>query len=216
MKRNLKGLGLALVALLAMSASVSQSAQAAPGKLTAATYPATLTGTGIFSHKFEFESFKLSAECSTSKFAGQVNSPGSSTVTLTPTYESCKAFGLAATIDTSGCDYVFHIGETYALGEYHVPFDIECSGVNLIKITAGVIGNKCEIQIGTQTGLFAGQIANTVSDLEFLANHVPFITYKVTKDEGTCPLSKAGTTFFDGSYSGWMTLSGSSSLGVTD
>jgi len=219
MTRKLKALGLAMVAVFAMSAIAAQGAQAAtPGLLTAASYPATLTGTNTAGniHKFELTALKLSTECTTAKFAGSLASPGSSTITVAPTYEGCKAFGLSATIDTTGCHYLIHIGETLTPGgNYGGTIDAECSGTNLIRITAGIIGNKCEVTVASQTGLSKGEGIAGASDIEVKAT-VTGIKYTVTKDEGTCPLSKVGETFSDGDYNGNVTVTGSSALSLSD
>ena len=210
-RRTFKFFGFNGLATLAICFLATQAAYGAvPGTLTAESYPATLTGTQLNTHKLEFTALSLWAECEVAKLAGTLASPGSSTVTLHPSYEKCKAFGLNATIDTEGCDYVAHIGETSGSGAPYIgSTDLECSGASVIQITAGIVGNKCEMQIGTQTG-FNGEVVNKVGpprDLELRAN-LTGLAYKVTKDEGTCPLSKVGETFKDGDYKGNSTLTG--------
>jgi len=139
-------------------------------------------------------------------------------VTLHPSYEKCKAFGLTATVDTEGCDYLVHVGEAPSPGSSYLgSTDIECAGANLIRITAGIIGNRCEVQIGSQTGLVSEVVnkAGPPKDVELRAN-ITGITYKITKDEGTCPLSLAGQTFSGGDYKGNTTLVGSSAIFISD
>jgi len=211
--------GLAMLAVVAMSSFAVQGAQAAtPGILTSNSYPTALSGEQLGIHKFELTSLKLSSECEVAKFSGAVASPGSSTVTVTPLYEKCKAFGLAATIDTAECDYMIHIGETLTPnGNYGGTIDVECATGNVIKITAGIVGNRCEVQVGTQTNLSKGEGVNAGagSDVEIRAT-VTGIKYTVTKDEGTCPLSKVGSTFTDGDYNGNVTLTGGAAIGISD
>jgi len=219
MKRRLKGLGLAMLVVFAMGSVAAQGAQAADGLATAESYPATFIGTPLQTTLFALTGFGLTTECEITKFAGSLSSPGSSTVTVTPSFEKCKAFGLTATVDIEGCDFVIHIGETLTVGgNYGGTLDIECPGSNAIKVTAGIVGNKCELQIGTQTGLKSGEGFNTAGspkDGDIILNGTG-LTYKVSKDEGTCPLSKVGQTFHDGDYTGKGTVSSAVGLFVSD
>lgn len=220
MTRKLKALGLAMIAVFAMGALAAQGAQAAtPGTLTASSYPAPLTGHSTGIHKFELKALGLSTECETAKFTGELTA-ASPTITVTPVYEKCKAFGLASTIDHEGCQYLIHITETLPSSTtYDGDIDVVCPAGQVIKITAGIIGNKCEVQVGGQTGLTTLTGNNTPAaggnpdDVDLTA-HVTGITYKVTKDEGTCPLSKVGETFKDGVYSGQVTVT-ANPIGLT-
>jgi len=218
MKRRLKGLGLAMLAVLAMGSVAAQGAQGAtPGLLTAEAYPATLSGTQLNTHIFTLTGLGTAFECEVTKLSGSLASPGSSTVTVTPTYEKCKWFGQSLTYDVEGCDFLIHIGETSG-SNYSGTTDIVCPVGKVIKLTSGIVGNRCEIQIGPQTGL--GKVeginkAGPPKDVE-LKLSLTGITYKVTKDEGVCALSKVGETFKDGDYSGNVTLTGSSGLSISD
>lgn len=218
MKRRLKGLGLAVLAVFAMGAVAAQGAQAAtPGVLTAEAYPATLTGTQLNTHLVTFTGPGTTFECEITKLSGTLSSPGSSTITVTPTYEKCKWFGMTLTYDVEGCDYLIHVGETSG-SNYNGTTDIVCPVGKVIKLTSGIVGNRCEIQIGPQTGLSKVESINKTGppkDVE-LKLTLTGITYKVTKDEGTCLLSKVGETFKDGDYSGNVTLTGSSGLFISD
>jgi len=220
MTRKLKAFELVALAVFAMSTVAAGGAQAAtPGVLTAETYPATLSGTQVGSSKFELTGLKLSIECEIAKLAGSLANPGSSTITASPTFEKCKAFGLTSTIDTEGCDVLVHIGETLTVGgNYGGTVDLECPEGKAIKVTSGIVGNKCEIQFGTQTGLSKGEGINKAGppkDIEVNINATG-VTYKITKDEGTCPLSGLGKTFSDGDYVGTGTVVGSSGLFISD
>jgi len=205
-----------MLAVFAMGSVAAQGAQGANGTLTAAAYPAALTGTQIGAHKWEFTSLKQSAECEVAHFVGNLAAPGSSTVTLTPTYEKCIAFGLKATIDMEGCDYLIHFTNTLTPGgNYDGSLDIVCPPEKKIKITAGIVGNRCEVGIEPKTDLTTLEGVNKVGDVEIKAK-ITEITYIVTKDEGTCPLSLVGKTFHDGDYTGNVTLTGSSGLSISD
>ena len=214
MKRKFKVLGVSLLAVFAMSTVAAQGAQGAG--LTAESYPATLSGSQISTNVFKFTALGLQAECEVGKSSGSLASPGSLTITLSLFNEKCKAFGLASTIETEGCHFTTHI--SFIPPSIRFSLDIECIAGKLIKFLAGIIGNRCEIQIGTQTGLSGGEAFNKAGppkDVELKTN-ITGITYKVTKDEGTCPLSKVGETFKDGDFTGNVTLTGSSGLFVSE
>jgi len=223
MRQKLRVLEFLTFAIMTLTAVAAQPAPAAAsGLLTAEVYPATVTGTQLNIQRSEFTSWGSPTQCEVSKFSGELTSPGSSTLTVHPTYENCIGFGfgIAITIDTEGCNYVIHIGETVTPGgNYTGSTDVECSAGKVIKLTAGFIGNKCEVQIGTQTGLNTIELVNKVGspkDVEIKTN-IAGITYKVTKDEGACPLSNVGETRYDLDYMGNnVTFASSSGLSVTD
>jgi hypothetical protein len=109
MTRNLKALGLALFAMLALAAS---EASAAP-KLTSANgeYPMTIEGSQSTNIVFTLPGNRK-FECTTAKVAGTIASKAeaeTSQVNLTPTYEGCTATILGnvdpATVTMNGCFY---------------------------------------------------------------------------------------------------------------
>ncbi|HST69684.1 MAG TPA: hypothetical protein VLI94_08525, partial [Solirubrobacterales bacterium] len=75
----------------------------------AGTYPATLHASSALGNEV------LKTEAGTVECSGSHHdelSEASTTLSLNPTYTSCKAFGFAtATVTTSGCAYVLHLGE---------------------------------------------------------------------------------------------------------
>lgn len=163
MIRNLKTLGLALMAVFAMSALAASSASAqTAGHITGSTHEFTLLG---------FESGAV-AENSLTAFGNQTRCPGSTytghkvmthaettavppkthqpitsgetTVTLTPHYnqENCVSITpestLSSTVDMNGCDYVLHSGVTTGevAGTYGVTADVVCPTGQHILVTA--------------------------------------------------------------------------------
>src|SRR3982750_3566586 len=119
MTRNLKALGLALVAVFAMTAVLSSAAQAQI-KVTTGVSPAWLTGeavnhTGIASAKTH--TFTLTGgqvlTCTEPKFHATVKN-GDTSITIVPTYNNCDAkIGVEVfktTVTMNDCDYVFHGG----------------------------------------------------------------------------------------------------------
>jgi len=215
MVRKLKALGLALVAVLAMSAVVASAANAGSLYNTNGTYPVTLHGEqeAEKTHVFTLtDNSNLTTTCTTATFAGTLSGT-SSTATIHPTYGkatgagNCTAFGLSAEITTTGCDYVFHIGNTITSGVYDGTVDIVCSGTNKIIIVAG----SCEVQVGSQNGLATvtgNNVAGSNPDDVTITAEVEGIDYTVTKDGFLCPLSGTGN-FTEGDYTGATTVKGS-------
>jgi hypothetical protein len=148
MIRNLKALGLALVAVFAMS-GVAVSAASAQGKFTS-DGPVALTGTETGGENANaWTMFGLKTQCPGSTYTGgkvlthaETTGPppkthelipnGSATATITPHYKqanhNCKVNGVfPATIHMNGCDYVVHLGATKpGIDTYAVTFDIVC------------------------------------------------------------------------------------------
>lgn len=107
MTRKLKSVGIAMVAILAMSAVVVAAAQAA-------TFTSTKAG-AISSEQTTKHEIKTKAgtiKCSSVTFSG-VAALSSSTQTLTPTYSGCLLGGvLEVTVTMNGCDYLMNASGT--------------------------------------------------------------------------------------------------------
>ena len=173
MNRKLKTLGLAVVAVLAMSAVVATAAQA---QFTASSYPTAATATSPKGND-DFKTEAGSVECK-GHFAVAALTEASNTVTVTPTYSECIAFFFSATVHMNGCDYVFHNN-----GEV----DLECPEGAAVTITAG----PCEVDIPPQTGLKSVAFTNDATDIT-VKSTTKGITYNVTKDGFLCPFSGTG------------------------
>jgi hypothetical protein len=153
MIRNLRVLGLALVAVCAFAAVSASSASAITHKLTCAEATCIITGEQVGNvHAFGTKSSSLEVSCTGAKFGPTTISSGATSITIGPlTYSGCTALGFAATVDTTGCNYVLK-GETDSFtntagaseGE-KATVAVDCTGTNVIKITA-VLG--CTISIG--------------------------------------------------------------------
>jgi hypothetical protein len=132
MTRNLKVLGLALMAAFAMSAVVASAASAQTiGKFTSDGTHFFLTGTELAGgNKLEYPGLPPIA-CPESHFHGgkldttvtpTKHSPltsGDSSVTIKPTYTNCKVGIFPATVKMTGCDFDFKLGETTPSGTAH-------------------------------------------------------------------------------------------------
>jgi hypothetical protein len=227
MTRNLKTLGLALVAAMAMTALTASAANA---QFEADKVPVTLTAGQTTQHVFETAEGDVT--CTTAEFHGEQNETPVTEVTITPVYTDCEAAGLEAEITGFGhygesegpetvanpCDYVFHADGTVDLvcgedphdGEGHVVID-----------TAG----GCDITIPEQTELATVTYENegvshkveeeTIStpdtDDVLVTADVEDISYENTGHTFLCTL--AGITHYDemthdGTYDGASTLIG--------
>lgn len=133
--RNLRIMGLALVAIFAFGA-VAASGAMAEGQLTS-DGPFYLTGTDKGHNGLRYPG-EPELECPESHYVGEEvggSGPlqsGATSLTVTATYTNCVAGGLPATVTNMGekgtCDYVFHAGETISENEVEMTADLKCAG----------------------------------------------------------------------------------------
>jgi len=206
MIRSLKSLGLALVAVLAMSAVVASAAQATP-QYTGSAYPVNGTGTNAVGNE-TFTTPGGTVQCD-SHFSGSLAEP-SSTLTVTPKYTNCKAFSfLNATVDMMGCDYLFHAGASLGEGKYSHTVDVVCEeGEGPITITAGT----CKADVSSQSGLGTVTTTNLGDGTVTVQPNVSEITLNVTEDGFGCPFPGKG--HYKGTYHGDVVLKNSETGGT--
>lgn len=205
--RNLKRLGIAFVAVFAMSAVVASAAQAVNYTSTDGNYPTTVAGNQEGTH--EFKAGIRTVTCSTAQFEGTATA-ASSTLTITPTYTNCLATGsLPVTVAMNGCDYLFHATSTTASTT-----DIVCPVGNKIVVniyaSAAAHGEGkapvCKINIGGQTGLTGlateNQGSGTTASVKTTAN----IANIAVTIEGSALVCGTGAT---ATYKGVTPISGS-------
>lgn len=202
---NLKSLGLALVAVLAVTAVVASAAQATP-EFTASAYPSTGTG----SNEAGGETFTTEAgtvRCD-SHFEGQLTE-ADSTLKVSPTYTDCAAFGfLNAVVDTEECSYVFHATEKVEAGVYNSHVDVSCPEGQSIKISGGT----CKAKIESQEGLTTVKTTNVIGDITVQPN-VPNIALIVTQDGIGCAFKGIGPK--TGSYHGDLVFSNTGEAAIS-
>ena len=205
MKRNLKALGLALIAVFAMSALVSSAAQAEI-TLTAESYPATLTGTKITNaehpnHIFTYGAFGT-FECAKATFHGTLKEANQKSITITPTYSECKAFGLPATMTMNSCTFVYHNETTdisCATEPKHIVIDIYASAA---KHAANE--KLCELTIGAQVNLEKNIYSNTAgtpNDVDVTSSVTEIAAKRIGGSALLCGPAEA-----KGTYKGLTTL----------
>lgn len=219
MIRNLKGLGVILVAMLALTAVLASAAQAVP-EITCSSYPCkgtgsntvggeTLTtpgGTVQCNSHIEWEKYRTAT--------GESLPAGAPTATTTVNFFNCTAFGfLSATVNMEGCDYEGHVRERMwpFTGKYRIEKVFNCPAAKKKRITAGT----CEVDVEPQNlgkGVTTTNNANGTINVEY---NMTGITMNVTKDGFGCPFS--GTGHVTGSYHGEVTISrvGGGSISVS-
>jgi hypothetical protein len=211
MIRNLKTLGLALVAVFALSAVAASAASAQQGKFTS-DGPVTLTGTENAAGPNAFTAFGLKVECPGSTYTGHkynqtphvfIPNNNSTTATITPHYKQVAANGDAncratpgnfpVTVHMNGCDYVIHLGvTTEPPNTYGVLYDIVCPPNQEITLTAWTTDTLhttgdapfCVIHIPPQVNLAGGHVRDTTDGTLDLNGTVTGITATRTNNTG--------------------------------
>jgi hypothetical protein len=213
MTRNLKILGLALAAVLAMTAVMASAAQAT--KFHATKYPVKLTAIeDTQDHVFKAGGGQVT--CNTTDFTGTATED-SSTQTINATYDECEALENEATIDGFGltapnCDYLFHASGTA---------DLKCKAGTQVVITTPV----CNFTVPAQNGLATLKFTNKAAS--GITQHDITVDINVTKIKYTidnvflCNLflkegHEAGKTYEDGVYEGNSTLKGYEDINGTE
>ena len=140
MNRKLKALGLALVAVFALSA---MSAATASAELFHAGAHGTVIGQNVGEEEFTTAAGTVKCKSATYTGTSATSTPGSQIVT--PAYKECTAFGFVnTTIDVGTCQYRFNtpVGTTSTI-------DIINCGANGVVVTAF----NCEVTVPNQNGL---------------------------------------------------------------
>jgi hypothetical protein len=226
MIRNLKALGLALVAVLALGATMASSASATDfTTVDGAATTATLTGTStnnvlkVTTPGTRNEVGKF--ECTTSSFTATAEE-NSSTITATPTYtgrigvtphgETCSSSFGVVTVDMNGCDYVLsgetaneHGGSTFA------EVWLECEPGKEIDITGA-----CRFKIPAQTPTEGGVLYTNQEDGDFWDILVDVEMTGITATpvhSFACTIAHA-THGWVGDYTGTVTMKGYKDTGT--
>lgn len=147
--RNLKVLGLAFMAMFALSAVMASAASA--DEFTAEKYPVTLTGKNTTAND-TFVTTTGNVNCKQAAYHGTVSGP-TTKVFVTPSYNECTAFGFPAVIDVNECQYVFNVAAGAATtGDA----DLVCEKGSVKSITVTAIGAgtvKCIVTVLPQSDI---------------------------------------------------------------
>ena len=141
MTRNLKALGLALIAALTLGAIGAQGAAAVVEhsyRSDATNETTVLTGQSESDYVFEAGTGGAKTICTSATFSGTQTPKGNirDTITLHPIYTSCKLGTNSVTVTTGGCNYVLD-SETTAGSHFsgeHATVSVECESTHDIQI----------------------------------------------------------------------------------
>lgn len=199
MTRNLKALGLALLAAFAMSAVAASSASAVK-EFHSDIEPTVLTGTDTPGTTSEFEiPGEEPTTCAGNHYEGTVATKTAKEITIEHTVTTpCDTGGITTHVAFNGCHYVFTLEEgifNTAGGTTHTrgPAHIVCpAGQSItLEITVPIFAD-CIVHIGAQTPTiptvdYTNQGAGTTRDVEVVST-IKGIAYTVTGG-GVCPAS---------------------------
>jgi hypothetical protein len=166
MARNLKALGLTLIAVFAFSAMAASSASAID-TITgpAGTFPVTATNLDSGVHtigSLKITGPETSVECTITHFQSTANiSSGAGAIAVTPTYKGTKGVTPHTThcassvgtmdVDTNGCTYVLEGNTTNTDGTTQGKMWLNCPAGQEITVTLTEIGVTLHIHAQTPT-----------------------------------------------------------------
>jgi hypothetical protein len=228
MTRNVKVLGLAVVAVLALSAVVASAAQA--HMFRAASYPAFIHGDQDGgTHIFEIAGGRKFT-CEEVTFTGTVASTAAAAegVTVTPDYKKCHAKfplfeqKLPVTVTMNGCDFLFTTPETKTPpDEYTGKVHLKCPENKKIEIHVYENATKhaedkslCTFSVGAKDNLGSITYHNktntptSVNDVTLtgLVTNIPY-----TRTSGT--LANCGGATGESTYTGNSTVTATDEFG---
>ena len=216
MTRKIKALGLAFVAVLAMSAVASSAAQATTLTASAGVYPITVKGEQATENIFTIGGNRQ-AKCANAVFdgVGTIAAP-TEEVTLTPTYSNCTVTVLGSSIDmtvTFPCHYLL---TSSGLG--HLVCNTE-GGTNVqLHFYSGLGGAHteaneiCTYVIKPQTiekADFTNQGSGATADVLITAT-----AEKIAMERTKGTLGACGAVAQEATYTGTITAKGFNSGGV--
>jgi len=173
MNRKFKALGLALVAVFAMSALASASA-------SAEDFHSSTTPTSIKAHSESNQVFVATSTitCTTGEFTGTQVGTTADELTIHPVYTNCNSSfgGNPTTVTTEGCNYLFDSD----LVNGHATVKIECEAGKFITID----NSLCKIYIGAQTVSQGVTYTNLNEESEVTVNATA-TSIDVAKKEGS-------------------------------
>jgi hypothetical protein len=223
MLHKLGALGLALVAVLVMSAVAASAAQAASKFMTAGNVAATLSGEQVEGEKYIFTvepslGVKGELKCTTAKFSGTMAAGAQETLTITPNFEKCNINGIALVFDLNGCNNLFHGFTETSAGTFHGLADLVCPAGKHVELTVRETETTiCTVTVFPKVNLGNIEVTNmagTPADIT-LKLEVGGIEYEFDPNvAGGCAPFPTGTKFANGTYTGNTTVTAKNSLGT--
>jgi len=206
--RYAKALGLAFVAMLALNAVAATAASA--DDFTAEKYPATLTGTNDPGFQNEFSSTVGTFRCTETKYMATI-AGATTSLTASPSFSGCAAFGFPFVIDMNGCTLKFNVGAG-TTGDV----DLVCPAGAEVTMTANSAGTtKCTVHIPSQSFASGVTYSNTgagaTREVNISGNISNALMYKHTAGTG---IGVCTTGSGSGSYAGSGLITGETGGGV--
>lgn len=200
MIRNLKVLGLALVAMLALGATMASGAFAASFHSDTST-TTTLKGTATGDHVFDAAGSTIT--CTGAEFNGSQSGSTAADVTMTAKYSGCSVsilgFKISANVDMGNCAYTF-----FANGKVSV-VDSSLGNCDSDKITYRVSNflGECDVEVGESGNSELTGVTYTGTTTGSSITVTPNVTgIDGTATGGLCPESGA---FTNGQYTSGST-----------
>jgi hypothetical protein len=201
MIRNLKALGLALIALGAFGAIMASGASAAGERFHCEVEPCTITATSEANHVFS--AGETAVVCTHAEFKGTATVLTEASQEVHPTYSGCTFLGESAKVETNNCNYKF--GSETVNG--HLPVNIVCTGTSKIK----VVTSACTLSFGSQTTTGGVTVTNSGSGSSRTST-VSSTTGATFSKSGFLCFAVPGTT---GTYTGPTTTTCYEDLGTS-
>lgn len=196
MIRNLRTLGLALVAVLSIGAAGASASYASP-ELHSETGHTILTGQQIVGNELALDVGVM--QCGIVQFQGTIASSTTTTIPLTPKFENCEIGEVEVLFTHNGCHFLFHIGpEEHFTGNVDFvcpdePMEIDGPGCTItIPPQAGLTGE-------TFTNEGEGQTRSVIFDLKI--DEIHYVEHGMFCENET-------ETTNNGTYKGKITITG--------
>lgn len=226
MIRNLRTLGLTVMAVLALGAVSASGAQAELAKFTAPEgYPILLKGEQLGANLMSIASGVRTISCASMILQGSLAAESAASEGITAEYGECTGNGeTSATINMTGCTYTLTLTSTRPTsGTGKGKFAVSCAsstGIDIRIYSKGVEHAEgkelCRYRVPPQT--LSGElewhnrnVGTATEDIELTLTGVGVSALEV--DKGTviaCGKSAPPSGTTTGSYSGNMTVTGSS------
>jgi hypothetical protein len=156
---NIKPLGLAVLAMLAIGATTASSAQGAAPEFTTEVGPWIVEGDQLIPHILTIQ-LGATVKCEKAHFVGTNVSKESDTIMFSPQYSECMFMGQPATATTNGCWYEF--GLVAKSSPPAAKMFSECPGKpgeNEIEFTSDVF--ECAVKFDQEVFLESTTFSNT-------------------------------------------------------
>jgi len=223
MINKIKALGLAFVAIAALSAVAASGAQAASSFDVGAS-PAVFTGVGetgqetVLTVKSTSGTTTLNAKCTTASFEGTTQGQNVTEATVTATYgtgkgefseaQGCTVGGIKSQVIMNGCKYTITSTATAKTANVDITGCTEGKQIE-IKVAAG----GCALKIPQQTGLASLVGSNLTAQEVTITGKVSGI--KVEQGGGaSCPDGATAHVGTNGSFTSNTILKGFQDLGT--